>query len=55
MEDFFAVAFVANSLEAVGKGAEFTSAEIFSVRAFLGADFEEAFLAGGLSPGLIAG
>jgi len=55
LEDFFAGAFVTDSLEAAGEGAEFTSADVFSVRAFLGAGFEEAFLAGGLSPGLIAG
>ena len=48
--------FVAESLLATGADAEFTSGEVFSLSAFLGADFGAVvFGVGSLSPGLMAG
>ncbi len=56
LDAFLAAGFVADSLEAAGEEAEFTSADVFSARAFLDRGFEAVvFEVGGLSPGLIVG
>lgn len=53
---FLADGFVADSLDAAGEEPEFTSADVFSARAFLVFGLElVAFEVGGLSPGLVAG